>query len=73
MIVWTCKRFTGRYPVGTAAVVIAETAYEAAARLNYELRARLLPGDAAPADMLVLCRCGRKVAPAVRILCDGEY
>ena len=34
MKIWTNKEFTGHYPVGTAAVVIADTADEAADYLN---------------------------------------
>lgn len=34
MKLWTNNKFTGHYPVGTAAVVVADTAQEAADFLN---------------------------------------
>lgn len=70
MKVFTCTNFTGHYPVGVAAVVIAETAEDAAEDLNYKLRERGLPGDATPQSMMEFPADGRE---SIRILCDGNY
>lgn len=68
MKTYTNTSFTGHWPVGTAAVVLAETAEEAAELLNVELRSRGLPGDATAGDMDLL---DRKVR--VTVLNDGNY
>lgn len=67
MKVWTCDDFTGHYPVGTAAVVVAQS----------EADARLLLIDACRARGLVIEDFTVKpldssVARAV-VLCDGNY
>lgn len=67
MKIWTCKRFTGYWPVGTAAVVHAEDEVTAAEILNQELRLQKLPGDAKAEDMIEFSK------DKVRILCDGNY
>jgi hypothetical protein len=69
MNVYTNNRFTGHWPVGSAAVVVEESAEKAAARLNVDLREAELPGDALPEDMIPLWTG----VPFCRILCDGEY
>ena len=68
MKTYTNKSFTGHWPVGTAAVVRAINAEEAATILNEELVRLGLPGDATAGDMMPLLRKER-----VRILCDGDY
>jgi hypothetical protein len=70
MNVYTCKTFTGHWPVGTAAVVHAETKEQAAEILNDELHERGLPGDAKPEDMRPFPDLP---VPQIRILCDGNY
>lgn len=68
MKTYTNTSFTGHWPVGAAAVVLADNAAEAAELLNTELRSRGLPGDATAGEMEPL---DRKVR--VTILNDGEY
>jgi hypothetical protein len=67
--VWTISGFPGHWPVGTAAVVVAETAEHAASLLNDELQARELgrPVEAASMKLLPL------VEPVAHVLCDGDY
>ena len=67
--VYACNQFTGHYPVGTAAVVVAESQEHAAQLLNEQLKRQGLPGDA-NAKMMALV--GQK-APQAVILCDGNY
>lgn len=69
MKVYTNNKFTGHWPVGTAAVVVAESESQATAILNAKLEEMGLPGDAEQKDMSVL---GTR-AESVRILCDGNY
>lgn len=69
MKVWTNNKFHGHWPVGTAAVVVAETPEQAAEMLREELRGRglivqVLPEQFEPLDT---------DAPAARVLCDGDY
>lgn len=68
MNVYTNNRFTGFYPVGTAAVIVAPDAATAAAMLTKELTARFLPG-AVEADMVLV----HTETPGVTILNDGDY
>jgi hypothetical protein len=76
MKVFTCTCFTGHWPVGTAAVVIADNQNDAALLLNGSLIKNGLPGDAEPEDIIELCEAhivdSRQVG-AVRILCNGDY
>ena len=65
-MIFTCNSFTGHYPVGSAAVVTAETAGEAAEKLNAVLREQGLPGDATANGM-------KEFDEGVVILCDGDY
>jgi hypothetical protein len=67
--IFTCKTFEGCYPVGTAAIVCAKNAKQAADKLNVELKSRCLPGDALAKDMIEFPADGEEV----RILCDGNY
>lgn len=46
MKIYTCTNFTGFYPVGVAAVIVAECASAAEHLLNVALQAVGLPGDA---------------------------
>ena len=66
---WTNNKFAGHWPVGTAAVVIAETDFEAASYLQDALKEHGLPQKVDPKEMtaLILER------GASRILCDGDY
>ena len=50
--VWTNNDFTGYYPVGTAAVVVAKTQKRAATLLNVELADKGLTADAKVEDMV---------------------
>jgi len=68
MKIWVNNKFEGHWPVGTAAVVIAETEKDAAEYLSLFLRESGLP-DAEPEDMeLMPFEDGE-----VRILADGNY
>ena len=70
MKIWTNNEFTGHYPVGTAAVVVAKNADDAAFYLASELKKRgLKTKDAKAADFKELpLKMGH-----VSILCDGNY
>lgn len=68
MKTYTNTSFTGHYPVGTAAVVRARNAEEAAELLNAELRTHGLRGNVTAADMDPMLRKERVI-----ILCDGDY
>jgi hypothetical protein len=65
--VWHCN-FKGHYPVGAAAVVVAENNIHAAELLNVELaKERLKPVIAQ--DMIELDTS----APRAVVLCNGNY
>lgn len=68
MAVFTCTCFKGHWPVGTAAVVIAEDREKAATLLNVELEKQGLSPEVLPdwLDELGTDAC------AV-ILCNGDY
>ncbi len=68
MKIWTNNGFKGFYPVGTAAVVIAETAEEAAAYLDVFLVELSLP-ESDPKDMVEM----EFIDGEVVMLCDGDY
>ena len=68
MKTYTNTSFTGHWPVGTAAVVRAINAEEAAEILNAELRRTGLPGDASAGEMIPLLR-----KQNVIVLNDGNY
>ena len=71
MKTWTCNRFTGFYPVGAAAVMLAETKEDALRILNRCLQSDLhLPGDAKLEDVREFP--SDVGYPEVRILCDGH-
>lgn len=69
MKTYTNNKFTGHYPVGTAAIVRASSPEEAALFLNGTLKQAGLDGDAKAEDM-VEWPAKREV---VRILVDGNY
>ena len=71
MKTWTCTKFTGYWPVGSAAVVYAETQSEAAELLNAVLKEKGLVGDATTENMQAFPSDGRCLE--VRVLCDGNY
>lgn len=68
MKLWTNKKFTGHWPVGTAAVVVAADATLAADYLNLFLAEQGLP-DTKPEDFEEIPHKEGEV----RILCDGNY
>ena len=71
MNVYACTNFRGRYPVGTCALVVAESAVVAAEQLTQALIEAGLEQvrRMTAADMLeVPC-----TEPSVRILLDGDY
>lgn len=74
MKIFTCKTFTGHYPVGVAAVVAANDAETAAAVLNDHLKQDfMLPGDAKASDMVEFQIPSWTNQTAVRVINDGNY
>ena len=69
MKVWTITGFEGRWPVGTAAVVVAESPVTAALFLNNELEVHGLPRSAFPDDFQEM-PTNQSLS---RILCNGDY
>ena len=69
MNVWTCVDFRGHWPVGTAAVVIAPTAFEARRILMAELERK---GLAQKVPYEAIHRIYTNVNQAV-ILNDGDH
>ena len=69
MRAWTCKDFTGHYPVGTAAVIVAESEPMARALLDEELRRQGLQYQVTRLTLLEL-DLGREQAVILR---DGDY
>ena len=72
MKVYGTTDFTGHYPVGTAAVVTANSEQGACDILNAELVKRGLPGDAAPSAMFQI-RTGKMHRTVCWIMNDGDY
>jgi hypothetical protein len=68
--VFSCTDFTGYYPVGSAAIVMAMNSEDAATMLNRDLRSIGLPGDASPENMIPFPDENDRL---VRILNDGNY
>jgi hypothetical protein len=68
MKIWTNNKFEGRFPVGSAAVVIADTPQKAAEFLSSYLDDIGLP-PAEAKDMMSM----PFVEGQVNILCDGDY
>lgn len=69
MKVWTHNDFTGYQPTGTAAVVVANTAEDAATLLSAELDRMKLPQHIRAIDFRETNT--RKVG--VVVLCNGDY
>jgi hypothetical protein len=69
MKVWTNRHFEGHYPVGTAAVVVADSAEQAAELLNDACEKEGL-GRPATAEQFERLPTAK---PYARILCDGDY
>jgi hypothetical protein len=69
MNVWTNNKFTGFYPVGTAAVVVADTAEQAAGLLNAELERLGLMVLSEPHQFALL----PTTQPMACVLYDGDY
>lgn len=69
MKTYTVKGFSGLWPVGTSAVVVAFDEREATMLLNQELRKAGLPGDVDCCDLKEL----DTTQAGVRVLCDGNY
>lgn len=69
MKVWTNTDFEGHWPVGVAAVVVADTAGQAAELLNNALQERGL-GRTAQADQFAELPTSRQLAVILR---DGDY
>jgi hypothetical protein len=67
--VFVCTGFTGYYPVGTAAVVMAENAEQAAKMLGDELK-RIKLKQPKPG---ILPDAMQEFTDGVEILCDGNY
>ena len=67
--IYTCVKFTGHQPVGTAAVVSAPDAHTARDILNTVLRREGLPGDA---DMYSMIEFTTDKLQCV-ILNNGDY
>ena len=71
MNVYTNTTFEGHWPVGTAAVIVAKTAKQAAEQLNNKLEARgLLQEVPVKADEMFLISTR---SPSVYILASGNY
>ena len=68
MKIWTNNKFKGYWPVGTAAVVIADSPEQAADYLNVFLAEKNLP-DCKPDQFEEM----PFIDGEVRILNDGEY
>lgn len=67
MKVWTCTDFEGVWPVGTAAVVVAETEADAQETLRMTLLSRKLPDWPFTLQEVALD------TRAAYLLCDGDY
>jgi len=69
MKTWTINSFSGYYPVGTAAIVTAETVTRAINILEDELSRCGLTQEIKPEQLIPMVTSSRNV----RILCDGNY
>ena len=69
MFMFYCNKFTGHYPVGTAAIIIASSVDEAIGLLEEELRSRGLRQRIRP-EQLTVIDLGH---PQALILQDGNY
>lgn len=71
MKIWTNTEFEGHYPVGTAAIVIADTQEQASILLNEELPKYGLAPTANPSQFILLG--DEKCKPVAVVLLDGDY
>ena len=69
MKVWFCTQFEGHWPVGTAAVAVADTAMQACYLLEAEL---VKAGLSQKLDPKLFERVDTS-KPNALILCDGNY
>ena len=69
MRVFTCNNFEGHFPVGTAAVIVADNVVDAMRALNTGLKGIGLPDDVKVGDLVEV----DTDVPSVDILCDGDY
>ena len=69
MNVYTCTSFTGHWPVGTSAVVVATDSVAAAHALAVALANEGLAQPIEPSEMKIV----DPTHQSVRILCDGNY
>lgn len=69
MKLWTCTTFSGHWPVGTAAIVIANNVDYACIALEDDLRKQWLSQTITP-DMLEQVKFD---APKVIVLNNGDY
>lgn len=70
MKTFTCTKFQGHFPVGSAAVVTAKTRERARSVLSAELKRNGLKGDELLLEDLI--ELNTKLE-GVAILCDGNY
>lgn len=68
MKVFYNREFSGHWPVGTSAVVVAADAEMAAYMLGEQLAADALPQQISPNDMIEL-----EMVPQVVVLQNGDY
>lgn len=70
MRLWTCNDFKGHWPVGSAAVVLAENEDRARELLDAAIKGRSLPDGLQSDEPIVEVDMG--VEQAI-VLCDGNY
>ena len=73
MKVFYCDEFTGHYPVGTAAIIVAKTIKEAAQQLMIELANRGLEQSIDVEQLTEVKPNQPGATPFALILCDGDY
>jgi len=69
MKLWTCTEFSGHWPVGTAAIVLAYDVNDACLLLERQLKKHGLPQKINP-EMLKLVQMGLSQAIVLK---DGNY
>ena len=72
MAIWVNNTFTGFWPVGTAAVIVADARYEAAEYLSQAITKRGLPPQS-PNELVVGMSKVKQNNGSVTILNDGNY
>lgn len=68
--IFTCTNFKGHWPVGSAAVIIAENESDARSELWNTLKSRGLGNDDPSKWELIEIE---PTSTQIRILCDGQY